>query len=376
MKLSHIFTGDFSHGKLFDIPPQPVNVMLDVTNFCNNRCVYCYNPGDEAWRTEKPDLVVLKKIVSLIGETGTKEILYLGGEPFSLPGIADLLETGRNLQIFQRAVSNGSYFDTVAKCADLKEHGLDEVGISFHSSKADIHDRIAGREGSFKDAITGLGHCLDAGIRTFLQYSPNSLNDPDDVLTLGKVVKKKIGDAVSFFDINRLLPFGQGKEQKRLFLEGEEWFSFLVTATGLYDQGFEVHAELTPFCWIKSKAGDNKVSKDVVQRLFSMNRGCFMWVAQLPLDTKGRIKFCPAGPSVGPSILDVEWPDFWHIWEEFNRYREFIWNRSCVDFENQVACRYFYRCLGGCKYSRGRHYGADQYCLGLNASKPFHALEN
>ena len=44
MKLSHIFTNEITSGKLFNIPAQPVNVMLDVTNFCNNRCKFCYNP--------------------------------------------------------------------------------------------------------------------------------------------------------------------------------------------------------------------------------------------------------------------------------------------------------------------------------------------
>ena len=79
MKLSHIFTNSIKPGYIFEIPDQPINFMLDLTNSCNNRCLYCYNPGNQNYRNDYPDPVSLKEIVSLIGETGTKEILYLGG---------------------------------------------------------------------------------------------------------------------------------------------------------------------------------------------------------------------------------------------------------------------------------------------------------
>ncbi len=90
-----------------------------------------------------------------------------------------------------------------------------------------------------------------------------------------------------------------------------------------------------------------------------------MWVAQLALDCKGRIKFCPAGPAVGPSILDVNWPYFWTEWIEFEKYRSFLWNNTCVDFDKNIACTSFYRCLGGCKYSRGTHYDIDKYAIDI-----------
>ena len=139
-------------------------------------------------------------------------------------------------------------------------------------------------------------------------------------------------------------------------------------ATGLYDIDIEVHAELTPFCWLKHKAQKHKTSDDILERIFKLNRGCFMCVAQLPLDYKGRIKFCPTGTVGGPSILDVNWPNCWTEWSEFRKYRSFLWNNTCVDFESDSACTYFYRCLGGCKYSRGTHYDIDKYAIDIENS--------
>ncbi len=365
MKLSHIFTNTIEPGKLFNIPEQPVNIMLDVTNACNNRCVYCYNPADRSFQNDSPSPERLKKVVALIGETGTKEILYLGGEPFAASFMEELLEIGKKYGLFQRAVSNGSFFQNKATCVQLKDSGLNEVGISFHSSNPTVHDKISGRKGSFDDALIGVESGIAAGLNTFIQYSPNTLNVPHDILLLVQYLQKNLGDKISFVDINRMLPLGQGNKGKNIFLGSNEWFQLLDTATGLYDIGLEVRAELTPFCWLIQEANKYKLSDKKLDKIFKLNRGCFMWVAQLPLDYKGRIKFCPAGTSVGPSILDVRWPYFWQDWDQFNQYRSFSWNNSCLDFDGNNACKYFYRCLGGCKYSKGNHYEVDRYSLEL-----------
>ena len=251
----------------------------------------------------------------------------------------------------------------------LKGKGLDEVGISFHSSASDIHDKLAGRKGAFKDAVTGIENCLKAGIQTFVQYSPNTLNVADDILCLAEFLNKNAQGEIGFFDINRLLPIGKGQAEDQLFLNGEQWFRLLLTATRLEEFGYKVHAELTPFCWLNLMAEKHSVPKELLEKLHQLNRGCFMWVAQLPLDYHGRIKFCPAGPPVGPSILDVQWPDFWREWDEFKAYRSFLWNEKCIDLDAHTACQYFYQCLGGCKYSKGNHYEIDQYSQGMSSVK-------
>jgi len=356
MKISDIFTYDFTPGNLFKIPSQPVNVMLDVTYSCNNKCAFCYNPQG---LSEKYDIDKLLKIIILLGETGTKEILYLGGEPFSNEHINDILNLGKKHNIFQRAVSNGSYFKNIEYCKKIYSDGLNEVGISFHSSNYKIHDNLSGRNGSFEDAINGLENCLASGIPVFVQYSPNTFNDKNDIIILAELIKSKFGKDVNLFDINRLLPIGYGKNTENIILNNDEWFKFLVTATQLLDNHYDVRVELSPFCWITSMANKHKISSDITSKIFKINRGCFMWIAQLALDINGCIKFCPAGGKVGPSILDVEWPAFWNNWDSFKEYRNFEWNDKCISFQKKSACKYFYKCLGGCKYSKGGPYEPD-----------------
>lgn len=366
MKLTHIFTNEIAPGRIFKIPKQPVNVMLDVTNYCNNKCRFCYNPDSQSYKKDIPQSDELEKIVRLIADTGTREILYLGGEPFSGHTIGTLLEIGSKFRIFQRGVSNGSFFNDVGTCLSLKDKGLDEVGISFHSSESDIHDKIAGRKGAFRDAVSGLKNCLKAGINTFIQYSPNALNSADDILCLSDFFNNNAQGEIRYFDINRLLPIGRGQSEGRLFLKDKKWFDLLITATRLEEFGYKVHAELTPFCWLNMMGKKHSIPDEQLEKMHKFNRGCFMWVAQLPLDYHGRIKFCPAGPAVGPSILDVKWPDFWVNWNNFKKYRSFSWNNKCLDFSSRTACQYFYQCLGGCKYSRGNHYEVDEYSQGMS----------
>jgi len=366
MKLTHIFTNEITPDRLFQIQEQPVNVMLDVTNYCNNKCLFCYNPNNDSYKTDVPQPVELEKIVTNIGESGTKEILYLGGEPFHNTTIERLLEIGSRFGILQRAVSNGSFLKELDRCLSLKTKGLNEIGISFHSSSSDIHDKLAGRKGAFRDAISALENCVNAEIKTFVQYSPNTLNAENDLLILANYVGELSQGKVTFYDINRLLPIGAGHAQTKLFLKDDQWFYFLCTATKLDELGYEVHAELTPYCWLNMMGKKHSIPEKQLEKMHKFNRGCFMWVAQLPLNYHGRIKFCPAGPPVGPSILDVKWPDFWVNWNTFKEYRSFSWNNKCLDFSSRTACQYFYQCLGGCKYSRGKHYEVDEYSQGMS----------
>lgn len=367
MKLSDLFTNEIKQGKLFHIPPCPSNVMLDLTNFCNNNCLYCYNPDDKIFTEQDHDIDHLKRIISLLGKTGTKEILYLGGEPFLLAGIEELLSIGRAEGMFQRATSNGSYLKDPEFCSRLKNSGLNEIGISIHSSKDSIHDRITGRKGSFSEAVLGIENCIRSGISTFIQYSPNMLNSKDDIIALAHMTEKAFGNSIGFFDVNRLIPIGRGEKAQNYFIKDDDWFNFLVLATNILDYHIDLRVELTPFCWLKMKASEHGISDGTLNNIYDANRGCFMWVAQLALDYKGRVKFCPAGPPIGPSILDVIWPQFWSQWNIFQDYRSFNWNKKCINYESGMICKHFYRCLGGCKYSRGKKsYEVDLYSQGLS----------
>ncbi|MDD5092534.1 MAG: radical SAM protein [Candidatus Wallbacteria bacterium] len=360
MILQQCFTHQIEPGKLFNIPEQPLNAMLDVTNVCNNKCVYCYNSLPSRTPAH-PDFQLLNDIVSLLGSTGTKEILYLGGEPTLHPAFIDLLAVGKSYGLFQRLVSNGSRLAGIGFCDQLKAAGINEIGISFHSSDESVHDRITQRAGSFREALTAIERCCQSGINAFVQYSPNMLNKKNDILLLGEMIRQISGTADLFFDINRLLPLGCGEISSSIFLSGNDWFELLMNATELEALNLPVRVELTPFCWLKAKSVEHKIADQQLEKISRMNRGCFMWIAQLPLDCHGRIKFCPAGPAVGPSILNVSWPDFWLAWEKFTEYRNSFWNDTCIDFKHKRACKFFYRCLGGCKYSIGDQIRID--CL-------------
>jgi len=363
MKLSSLFTNNISPGKLFNIPPQPLNIFIDLTSKCNNKCLFCYNSNPFKKEDNDSDPEKILRIVELIGQTGTKEIMYLGGEPFSFSHIFEILNIGKKYGIFQRAVTNGSYFKNLNFTKSLKIAGLDEVGISFHSSNEKTHDILAGRKGAYMEAMKGLELCLLTEISTFIQYSPNQLNDPTDIVFFGELLRKEFGEKINLFDINRILPVGQGQKQEKIILYKNQWYDFLVIAAKLNDMNFDIRAELTPFCWLKKMAKKLKTSDKTLAQIFKMNRGCFMWIAQLPLDYEGKIKFCPAGEKVDISILDVEWPHYWQKSDILNSYRSFQWNKKCLDFEKQITCEYFFKCLGGCKYSNGEQYQVDNLSI-------------
>ncbi len=359
MKVNDLFTGIIEKGKLFKLRSIPSNVMIDISNRCNNRCVFCYNE-DSYFQGEALELDKLSRVLKLLFSQGVREVLYLGGEPFYDAKVLELFKIAQKYNIHQRAVSNGEPL-TSNFCKILKSCGMKEIGISFHSSNYKTHDLIAGRKNSFEDAFNAIKSCKEAGIDVFVQYSPNKLNSKDDIILLYEFLLKN-NYRIDCFDINRLLPVGQGDECQNIILDENEWFDFLIQAVRLIDKGVLLRTELTPYCFLDKIAELKQVDNSILKKIHSINRGCYMWIDQLPIDAFGRVKFCPAGAAVGPSLLEINssLSEYWLNDPELKYYRSFQWNEECVDFSKKEVCKYFYRCLGGCKYSKGGPYEVDK----------------
>ena len=135
----------------------PGNLMISSTTKCNLRCYGCYagthQIADDLSREEVEMLIVES------GKAGTNIITMLGGEPFTMPWMLDIIEQFPDVgfQIF----TNSLLLDD-DKIARLAKTGNAMIVIGLDGPKEFTDGRKG--EGAFDGAVTNIKKLSDAGV--------------------------------------------------------------------------------------------------------------------------------------------------------------------------------------------------------------------
>ncbi len=79
-------------------------VCWNLTNVCNEECVFCFRELLESPRNLEDNLVIMDKLK----EMGVKKITFAGGEPLRYPDLLDLLAYAKSLGIKVSLITNGA----------------------------------------------------------------------------------------------------------------------------------------------------------------------------------------------------------------------------------------------------------------------------
>jgi 12,18-didecarboxysiroheme deacetylase len=165
-----------SHLLQFSADKRPV-VVWNVTRACNLRCLHCYAHADA--RASSGELTT-REGMSLLDDLaayGVPVVLFSGGEPLVRP---DLFELARHaVDRGMRAVisTNGTLITREAAEA-LRDIGLSYVGVSLDGLAA-VNDRFRGMSGAFQEALKGIDHCREAGLKVGLRFTVNRMNQAE-----------------------------------------------------------------------------------------------------------------------------------------------------------------------------------------------------
>ncbi|NOZ01998.1 MAG: radical SAM protein [Deltaproteobacteria bacterium] len=131
---------------------------------CNNNCIYCpqralrraSDPGPD------PDTAVLKQRILRAHEQGYDEIAFSGGEPTIRRDFINLLSYART-QGFDRisVTTNGRLFSYPDFAREAVGAGLTGVSFSLHGPDGQVHDRLVGVKGAFRQLLAGI-RCIEA----------------------------------------------------------------------------------------------------------------------------------------------------------------------------------------------------------------------
>ena len=88
--------------------PAPLSVSVNLTNKCNQHCIYC-EIGQELVKTEKPLLVLddLKWIIDEMNQLGIPTLSLGGGEPLLFKDIFEVIRYAHKFGIKSSIMTNG-----------------------------------------------------------------------------------------------------------------------------------------------------------------------------------------------------------------------------------------------------------------------------
>ncbi len=130
----------------------PLQVYLELTYQCNERCTFCYNPST---RVVGLSFEQLKRPLAELAEMGGFYLNLTGGEPLLHPEFFDIAAYGRELGYSLTVFTNGTLI-TPHRADRLAELRVTSFNISIHGSCASTHEAVTGLPGSFEKMLRGV----------------------------------------------------------------------------------------------------------------------------------------------------------------------------------------------------------------------------
>jgi len=165
----------------------PVLSEVALTYGCNNKCVFCYASSPERV-DDVPQMTTeeVKKILGIIRNTAKiPTVSFTGGEPTMRKDLPELVEYAKSIDMRVNLISNGVLLASGDLAERLVSAGLDSAQISLESSIPEVHDKVVGVKGAFKNTVAGFKKIKKLGIHCHI----NTTICADNVATITELPK-------------------------------------------------------------------------------------------------------------------------------------------------------------------------------------------
>lgn len=326
----------------------PVEVRFEITWACDHKCIHCYNDSGIR-RQDELSTAEAKDVLDQLAEMKVCEVLFEGGEPFLREDFLDLLRHSRNK--FRTSLSTNGSFITPEIASQLVKAGVSFVQISVDGARAETHDYIRGKKGSFKRAMETVENLKKNGVTVgmaMVLIKPN-VHEALDFIKLAQSLKVHCA-------LMRLQPIGRAfTNRSQLELTGSEFKEIypeiLKYRSTVTDIPVYIDFNLFPFLFTKSDKprSPNRLTECVE---------CAEHISILP---NGDVVPCPCLRSfaVG-NVRKTSLKSLWSSSPILKRIREISINDSCR------ACQHYPYCRGGCRLfpwvEKGDLTAKDSFC--------------
>jgi MoaA/NifB/PqqE/SkfB family radical SAM enzyme len=129
---------------------------IHTSSFCNSGCLFC---SDARWANSKPPEALDKNAREDLKRMRDKveKVVFSVGEPTLNKNIIEYLKLSKKYGYKEIAlITNGRKLKDRDFCESLLAAGLNEINVSLHGSRKEIHDKLTRVPGSFDETFLGL----------------------------------------------------------------------------------------------------------------------------------------------------------------------------------------------------------------------------
>lgn len=142
----------------------PLNVQVDLTYRCNERCVHCYLDHNDHGEMSTAEI---KHLLQEMADAGVFILTLSGGEIFLRKDFFEILEHARRLMFCVKLKTN-AVFIREAEAARIRELGVESIQVSIYSHRPEIHDGITLVKGSLKRSLDAIRFLKSQGLKVII----------------------------------------------------------------------------------------------------------------------------------------------------------------------------------------------------------------
>lgn len=140
---------------------------IEITPYCNFRCVHCYLSGHA--KTKLLSTSELKLIIDKLYEKGVMFLYFTGGEILTRPDFAELYVYAKKKGFVMELLTNISLLDS--ETADLfAEYPPANISISIYGASNETYKKVTGQDGMFDTVMKSLQLLYDRQLHMELKF--------------------------------------------------------------------------------------------------------------------------------------------------------------------------------------------------------------
>lgn len=306
----------------------PFYAQFELTEACNNKCFFCYNPlgkmnGLEL-STDK-----IKDILKQLSDVGVFRINFNGGEPMARKDLHEIIEYAASLGFELHMNTNSTLVND--EIAEFISSYMKSVCTSILHSKREVHDRMTGRIGAYDDVLRGIHIWRRHNVKVEINVCTCSDNY-QDIYNIGRLAAEN--DCYALCSTRYILT---SAENQRLLLDANQTME-LVDLLMRVKQDFPSITDVSlpgpvPYC---------ELPVEYREALRVLNIPCQYAYGLVRISPSGKVTPCTIS---NDEIGDLNCEDFKTIWngEGWKKYEGLchlpVGCRDCEELQ---------RCKGGC----------------------------
>lgn len=137
-----------------ETPPFPREIQLDLTSFCNHKCVFCPNPLIENKSTMQHDMVI--RVLQEAYDCGVRDLgFYATGESFLVKNLAEYVKLAKDIGYEYLFITTNGALATPDRAKPVLDAGINSMKFSINAGTRETYKEIHGKD-DFDTVISNL----------------------------------------------------------------------------------------------------------------------------------------------------------------------------------------------------------------------------